>query len=522
MALIKDYLQKTKEYIDKYGQKTIVLIQVGAFYEVYGLRDTKTQNIFGSNIEEYASICELNISDKQVCVGKDNVVMCGFRDMFLDKYLRKMQDTSYTIVVYKQDIQAKNTTRSLLGIFSPGTYFSVENNDDKITNNITCLWIHKYKNLTYKEKNFNSNNIIIGISNVDIYTGRSSIFEFNNILSNDPTCYDELERFLSIYNPSEIIIIHNLDNKEYNNCVSYANVNAYSIHNIDLNSENKKNIEKVNKITNQLFQKEILHKYFQINDWSAFYEDFYNYPIATQAYCYLLNFIFEHNPNLVDKINEPLFENKSDRLILANHSLKQLNILNTTNYKGKYNSVVKFLNECVTPMGKRMFDYLLLNPISNIKELNNIYNITEVFNNVNTQYPNIRSNLREIKDIEKLTRRIVLNKISPLQIGQFYHNLINIQTLIKSINSNNDLIKFFDSKLDIYKIDSNDLLDYLNYIHSYINNCIDINKCLENETLTIEHNIFKQNYNEKVDKEVFTYLENLEMVLVCKITFSLL
>ena len=521
MALIKDYFFKTKQYITQYGDKTILLMQVGAFYEVYGLRNQETRSITDSNIEEYAQICELNISDKNICVGKNNVVMCGFRDAFLDKYLRKTQDTPYTIVVYKQDIQAKNTTRSLLGIFSPGTFFSSENQEDKISNNITCIWINKYKIQTYNETNLNPYNIIIGIGNVDIYTGRSIIFEFNNILSNDPTSYDELERFLSINNPNEIIIIHNLTTKEYNNCISFANINASSIHNLDLNNTDIN--QQVSKITTQTYQKEVLNKYFDINDWNAFYEDFYNYPIACQSYCYLLNFIYEHNPNLINKINEPLFENKSDRLILANHSLKQLNIITNTEYKGKFSSVVKFLNEAITPMGKRMFNYYLLNPVSNIDELNHIYDITQFFIDIQEkEFPLIRQQLKGIKDIEKLSRRIILNKISPLQIAQFYDNLGNIQELMKNINDIPQLSGFFNLKLQKQKTNNNDLYSQISNIKKYINTCVDIEICFKNETLNVETNIFKLNYNDKVDKEVFSYRDNLEILNIIVEKFNYL
>ena len=51
MSLIKDYFQKTKKHIDDYGELTIVLIQVGAFFEVYGLKD-KNDNIKIKIIEE--------------------------------------------------------------------------------------------------------------------------------------------------------------------------------------------------------------------------------------------------------------------------------------------------------------------------------------------------------------------------------------------------------------------------------------------------------------------------------------
>lgn len=32
MSLIKDYFDKTKKHIDEFGQQTIVLMQVGAFF----------------------------------------------------------------------------------------------------------------------------------------------------------------------------------------------------------------------------------------------------------------------------------------------------------------------------------------------------------------------------------------------------------------------------------------------------------------------------------------------------------
>ena len=35
MALIKEYFDLTKKYCSEYGDKTILLMQVGAFFEVY-------------------------------------------------------------------------------------------------------------------------------------------------------------------------------------------------------------------------------------------------------------------------------------------------------------------------------------------------------------------------------------------------------------------------------------------------------------------------------------------------------
>ena len=89
MAFIKEYFTLTKQYLDEYGQNTILLMQCGAFFEVYGLKD-KNDLICGSNIIDFARICDLNVVDKKVCIGSDNVVMSGFKDHLVDKYIKKL------------------------------------------------------------------------------------------------------------------------------------------------------------------------------------------------------------------------------------------------------------------------------------------------------------------------------------------------------------------------------------------------------------------------------------------------
>ena len=85
MALIKDYFLKTEELKKKYGEKSVVLMQVGSFFEIYGLK--KKGKFVGSCIQDITSICEIEIADKKQCIGKDNVVMAGFgtRDYILEK-----------------------------------------------------------------------------------------------------------------------------------------------------------------------------------------------------------------------------------------------------------------------------------------------------------------------------------------------------------------------------------------------------------------------------------------------------
>ena len=58
--ITKYYFDLTKENSEKYGERTIVLLQVGAFFEVYALKD-EYGNITESQIEDFCNICQLNI-----------------------------------------------------------------------------------------------------------------------------------------------------------------------------------------------------------------------------------------------------------------------------------------------------------------------------------------------------------------------------------------------------------------------------------------------------------------------------
>jgi len=513
MALIKDYFEKTNKYIEEYGENTIVLMQVGAFFEVYGLRKLDDNSIYGSEIMEFSRICDLNVVDKKVCVGSEQVKMAGFKDMFIDKYVKKLQDSGFTSVVFTQDDNTNGDieiTRSLAGIFSPGTYFSCET--ENITNNSCCIWLHLSQKGILNKNNCNSKpSIYMGVSIIDIYTGKISIFEFKEIYINNPTTFDELERIISTFLPSETIIIYNFDKKEVEDIVNYANIQSNSIHFVSLNKDefinlnNKKdsiNQLRAKNCEKQIYQKELLEKFYTINDYPSFIQPFSDTIIALQSLCYLLDFIYQHNPNLIYKIKEPSLESFGDRLILANHSLKQLNIIDDQ-FKGKYSSVLKMLNECVTAMGKRKFAYHFLNPSTNEKYLQDEYDITEyslsLIKNTNTNtniYSIIRPLLLQISDLTKFHRQIIIKKITPKNLFQLFSSLQHIKKIYDTVVIDAIINKYLTDKL----LNINSLLDNINELIHFLNRNIDIDLCQSIDNIQkFEVNFIKSDINDNLD-----------------------
>jgi DNA mismatch repair protein MutS len=516
MALILSYFEQTNKYREEYGDKTIVLMMVGSFYEMYGEKSSKGV-ISGSKIEEVSKICDLAIAQK---TGTN--VMAGFTYTKIDKYLKKIQDAGYTTIVIKQD-PTNPKIRSVEGIYSPGTFFNPDALE--ISNNTMCIWIERVSYMKNKS-------IIVGLANIDIYTGRVILFEYKTEDKHNPTTYDELERYISTYKPSEIIFITNFNEKQSADVMNYAGIYATSsdkintcknIHMVCLEDETQEseNVttaitatnhifkEKAKKCEKQIYRNEILEKFYKYSVAESIIQYTSEYEYGTQAFIFLLNFLYEHNPNLVNKIREPVFDNKSDRMILANHSLKQLNIIDDDNYTGKYSSVLKFLNNCITPMGMRKFKYKMLNPIFNTEKLNKEYNITEYVlqrSDADAQITDWRKQMSELKDIEKLHRQLVHQKVNPRNLYHFYNNLQIVSEIFDNLHQDKTITSYIYDELGIsYYFLENNISTMCNNIRTFMVSFFDIEKCGNIDNLNFDDNFVLEKVSSKLDDIVYNY-----------------
>ena len=470
MGLIEDYFDITIKLKQSHGERSVVLIQNGAFYEIYGLKDETNNELIGSNITDICNYCDLNIATKKMTLRGMDVMQAGFgiREHIVDKYMKKMLDYGYVVSIWEQDDVAGGISRRETGIYSSGTYFS--NDTNEITNNLLCIWIYKYKQ-----------NIVIGTSNIDVYTGKSSIYEYSTQYSKSPNTYHDLERLVSIYNPSETIIIHNLEDKEVQDIVQYMSFRTDSIRIFNKNSviqtDEARQIENCEK---QTYQKEILRNFFHENV-IQLESEFMMYETATCSYCYLLNFVLTHNANLIKRIALPVFDNNGSNLQLGNHSLKQLNIIDTGISSGKVSSVERFLNKCITAPGRRRFTRTIVNPKVDEALLNKEYGMMEYCLSKQEIQTTFREKLANIKDLEKMNRKMVLGKITPRDFVAIHDNLRDIESLYSYIST--------DEMLDTY-FNKSTLIDQCRQLYRHISSVLDLPLCSQYNS----HNDFDDNF----------------------------
>ena len=194
--LIEGYLMQNQYYVNIYGPKTILIMLVGGFYEIYATKTIENQDDYeGSEIERVSYICDLVITQKRHKLNDKYIYQVGFRDLYWEKYVERLTQNNFCVVKFDQDEKDK-TSRKLSQIYSPGTFF--QQNSIKLSNNTICLWVEKFNSLSKPC-------YVFGFSTIDIYSGKINIFEFNETPIQNKILGDELERYLTIYNPNEVL-----------------------------------------------------------------------------------------------------------------------------------------------------------------------------------------------------------------------------------------------------------------------------------------------------------------------------
>jgi DNA mismatch repair protein MutS len=412
-------------------------MQVGAFFEIYGTKTSDNQ--YGdSNIGELSDICQLNISDKKATYHSLQVVMAGFRDFTLDKYLLKLTEFGYTVPVFIQEKNDKIVTRKLHHVYSTGTYISCDTDSSpQITNNIMCIWLETYKTIAQTR-----DVVVYGVSVANIFTGKTSMFQHETQFFMNMSTFDELERYVSIYSPNEVIVVSPFEDKELKTMLQLCGLESRTIHHLHVMDKN----EKVVKCSNQKYVKQILSAFFGEEAYNVCTE-FQSYNLATQSFCFLLNFMQEHNSNLVRKISIPEFNNTSTRVILANHTLLQLNIIPDKSIEkqtsNQLSCVLHFLNKCCSPLGKRRFQHQLLNPTFDEKWLTREYGLISYFMEDNYHFIDMfRKQLVQMRDIEKISRQLLLKTLYPASIYHLYKTVQLVQQINICLSENSFVCEY--------------------------------------------------------------------------------
>ena len=198
--------------------------------------------------------------------------------------------------------------------------------------------------------------VCIGLSIIDLTT-KSIVYQTHSGGDDINLAFDEVYRFIQSHNPKEIIF--NVKSSPYSEkkLVSYLEISNRIYHyqeNLD------KHLEKIS------YQRSLLEKIFKNTGLLSVHEylDIEKLQFGSISFIALLQFAYEHNENVINKIEKPEIWQNNKYLILTNDSIRQLNLVDNTNNQNinnKFNSLFGIVNNASTAQGKRLLKERLVN-----------------------------------------------------------------------------------------------------------------------------------------------------------------
>ena len=506
VTAIGQYFDAVDENINIHGENTAVFMLIGDFYEMYVKYNKETDTHYGSNLWELKDILQcqrISETKKTKLENGDILKMWGVPQSSIEDKKNLLVNNNYNIILYDQrkDDKGKVIERYISEKITPGTFIAKDDSLIDITsNNVSCLILKSYKIGTITKIGY-------GYSNFDVFTGHTSLFDGSTeSLFIDHTTFNDLEHNLISNVPRELLILTNLDNKVYEQIKKAMGCGNLLIKKYDMNDIKSKNCfkpEYIKKTINSVFTN------------SEYFNEFEYCELATSSLCFLIDYVNIYTPLALSKISDPnLIDN--ERLILANHTHQQLNII-SDNQKNKLSSVLSNLNNCVSVLGKRNFKNQLLNPTKNIEKLNKEYDIIDYITNANNIIHDVRNKLKYVSDTDYLLRKITTNKSYPRDLYKLYISFDSLKDVRDDIigNNNHTILKYIYSHHithDIFQTSLNELL-------TEIDNKLNIKMCDITDIKIEDIGLIKDGYDSEYDKMKTDYKNKNDLIrtIICEL-----
>lgn len=489
ISIYEEYWQIYEKYISKYGEKTFVLMQVGTFHESYST-ETRGPNLFV--ISDLLNVICTRKDKKISTVDEKNPFLLGVNSTAINKFLKILVDNQYTVILIDQVTESPKPQREITGIYSPSTYI------DNI-----CIE-NKYLMTLYFETNsaLNSSksNISVGMSAVDTSTGHVYWYETHGSgILNENEAWEEAQRFYHHFRPVELIV-YEIDNTS--GASKKVNINEK----IDiLPNQVMLSYTKINpEFTKIPYQSKLLKKVYPQCGMCSPIEhlNLEKYSYAIISIINSFDYIYQHSDKLIKELKIPQYFNEHKYMVLGNNAQYQLNIVDYYNWDkidSKFHSLNSVINNCSTPMGKRMLKQRLCAPFTDIKTIQSYYDLTEQMIQLKL-WEQIRLYLKEISDLDKLFRKLSIKFIQPYELFSIYNSLTNVVKII-------ELLSKSDFKKELYNMFSkSQIKKFINSINQ-IEDKFDIDILRVSNLVEIKNSFYLQGIYPELDN-ISNQIEN--------------
>ncbi|NBU33764.1 hypothetical protein EB118_01990 [bacterium] len=388
-GVIQYYFNLHKEYASKYGDRTVVLMQMGAFYEMMGLPGGQF------DIHKVASVINVNVtrSNKGIQeVSLSNPYLSGFPLASLNKYTLSLIDNGYTVVVVEQS-DDNPKARKVTGVYSLGAM---------------PLDVLDTRNCVLMTVIFEQ---VMSVVCIDVATSEVTVYEVEPNL-------DTLGELSKAHDITELVVFSRSNTESFETAIRES-IDCDSIHFLMAN----------NTAENVNFQDRFFRRvYSWINFGLISPAEYFNmeyHPTSLYNCVLALEFLESHNERYLVNLRPPKLVHQSDGVSLQLNTLHQLGIFGG---RKKTDCVFNVVDHTVTAIGRRELRMRLSKPFKCPDEIRTRLNLCEAFDK-DASFDYVRAELSKTVDVSKLHRKLALgiaNIGDILLIAQTYTQVIDI------------------------------------------------------------------------------------------------
>lgn len=430
-SMIKEYFDFYTEKILEYGERTCVLYENGAFYEVYQI-DEELEKI--GNASKLSPILN-NMTYTSKVIGKITVHFIGFNTSCLDKFLPLLLNENYTVVIVSQlETSDNRVTKGNLKRGVTKTYSPSLQPIDYNSGSLIFLMVNVCSSMSSSKKNakvnFTVNTSVCAVNNeYNSIELCENIFQCSlNDLNSLNQCLDEVDRIIYRYFPKEVQVRIQCDSQFWGkNLFSEFFSNNYenvTVRQIDLKTLIT-HVDEQNSFLKDIYS----HVNFGMLQ-PIEYMELQDSTLSVINLIVTLQFIGRHDVSYTRNLNIPKVVVENKYLVLELNTVSQLNIVNGTT-KNNLLSVFDVINHTHTAIGKRHLQSLLCKPFKSSEVIQSRYNITEQLRGVL-----IDQQLSEICDFEKLHRKMCILQLHPFEFVRLDSTYTTVTKMIDNLQDN--------------------------------------------------------------------------------------
>ena len=430
MTIFDEYVAHCCKHRRLYGDRTVVLMEVGSFFE---MNDDGKGN--GSDVRGISALLNIVCTKKNKNipeVSRTNPLLAGFPTGALRKYLPVLLEHGYTVVMVTQTTPPPSPKRAVTKIYSAGTFV------DDISSPQSNFLMSVYVDATPSGVTF------AGCAVLDASTGACRTGQALSSAGDPHAALDEIYRWLRTCCPVEVVLcgtfgygdlVQRLELTRSDGCCAHDFTGTAFDKNLACLDYQEAVFAKAYPESGQPMLSAIERLGLERADW------------ARVAFAALIRFAYNHDETIIDRLAPPGLLDHPNKLTVCYNTLGQLAVHSgkagtPASRRGEghaaagHGTLLRVLNRCITPMGKRLFTERLLNPINDPTALTARYAMVAACIDVPCDTDQVRRQLATVSagshDLERICRRLSLGAAQPLDFVHAHECLAVMQALLEA------------------------------------------------------------------------------------------